>query len=80
MEVVDFRDTEFHFIQNQDNPAFGDEECYMLVQDCKDAHFTIVLHIKPVENPLEEESVTKICKCWCSNKALEIAELLASKK
>ena len=78
MEVVNFCNSEFNQIPRQDNPAFGDEECYMIVQDSESIHFTNVLHIEPVTDPLKEESVTKICKCWCSNKALEIAELLAN--
>lgn len=77
MEVVNFCNSKIWQIPRQDNPVFGKDECYMIVKD-EDDNFTNVIHIIPVDNPLEEETVTKICKCWDSNKALQIAELLAN--
>jgi len=79
MEVVNFCNSKFWQIPKQDNPAFDKHECYMIVQD-ENPNFTNVLHIEPVIDPLSEESVTKICKCCDSNKALEIAELLANNR
>ena len=79
MEVVNFCNSKFWQIPKQDNPAFDKHECYMIVQD-ENPNFTNVLHIEPVIDPLSEESVTRICKCWDSNKALEIAELLANNR
>jgi len=78
MEVVNFCNSKFWQIPEQDNPAFGNEECYMIVKDSNDDNFTNVLHIVPTDKPKEDETVTSICKCWDSNKALEIAELLAN--
>ena len=78
MEIANFCSSTFNQIPRQNNPAFGNDECYMIVQDEDSVHFTNVLHIEPVTDPLKEESVTRVCKCWCSNKALEIAELLAN--
>ena len=78
MEVVNFSNSTFHQIPRKDNPAFGSDECYMIVQDEQRVHLTNVLHIEPVADPLKQESVRIICKCWCSDKALEIAESLAA--
>ena len=78
MKVVNFCNSTFDQIPRQDNPAFGNDECYMIVQDQERVHLTNVLHIEPVADPLKEESVRIVCKCWSSKKALEIAELLAA--
>ena len=78
MKVVNFCNSTFNQIPRKDNPAFGNDECYMIVQDPLRVYFTNVLHIEPVADPLKEESVTSVCKCWSSKKALEIAELLAN--
>jgi len=78
MEVVNFCNSRFWEIPQEDNPAFGNEECYMVVKDGDNDFFTTILHIVPKDKPLEEETITYICKCWDVNKALEIAELLAN--
>lgn len=68
MEIVDFYPKKFQEIPAQDNPAFGDEECFILVSEGESGH-VVILHI----DPDEIESVNRIAKfwnhktavCWC---------------
>lgn len=59
METVDFSETEFKDIPEQDNPAFGNDECLMLVKEDK-INRIVVLYIKP--DPIE--SVNCIAIVW----------------
>ena len=75
MEAVDFYPKTFHEIEEQDNPAFGKEECFMIVAEENTEPFhAIVLHIVP--NPVE--SVTLVAKFWSHKKAIEYCDFLTS--
>lgn len=78
MEVVNFSETNFHDIDMQDNPAYGKDECIMIVESYEVGPKYAVLHIIPVDKPLENESVTDICDCYALDKAIIIAEHLAN--
>ena len=69
MQTVDFYPKEFHEIPEQDNPAFGNDECVMVVKE-RDSKKACVLHIKP--DPVE--SVTSIALFWRHDRATEYAE------
>lgn len=64
METVDFYPKHFQDIPHQDNPAYGDRECLMIVGDIRDIavenKHALVLHIIP--NPIE--SVNIVAKFW----------------
>ena len=69
MQTVDFYPKEFNDIPEQDNPAFGNKECLMIV---KEHHGTkaCVLLVKP--DPIE--SVTSIALFWRHCLAAEYAK------
>ncbi len=70
METVDFYPKTFQQIDDQDNPAFGDSECLMIVAENsgKVEHpHAVVLHIIP--DPIE--SVTIVAKFWKHDKAID---------
>ncbi|MFH1692306.1 MAG: hypothetical protein ABIC68_07080 [Candidatus Omnitrophota bacterium] len=69
MEIVDFSEKEFNEIPKQDNPAFGKDECLMIVKQFKSSRF-VVLHIKP--DPIE--SVNRIAIVWKK----EIADIICN--
>lgn len=69
MQTVDFYPQEFHQIPEQDNPAFDNHECVMIVKELGGTK-ACVLHIKP--DPLE--SVTSIALFWRHDRAVEYAE------
>ena len=81
MEVLDFTDKKFQEIPEQDNPAFGIHECFMV---CRSQDYTIekrrfiVLKIEPIENPKENESVTRIAEFWDSVLALDFVDAYVS--
>lgn len=78
MEVVDFSNRLFEDIPMQDNPAYGSEECIMVVKDSQRQALFAVLKIDPVTDPLEDESVTKICEVCRLSNALKIAEFFSN--
>ena len=75
MKTINFSDTKFHQIPEQDNPAYGKEECLMLCQSNKNDKLIELLHIIPVEKPKENESVTKIAIFWDESIAINISEI-----
>lgn len=78
MEVVDFSKSLFQDIPMQDNPAYGNDECIMVVKDSQRQTMFAVLKIDPVADPLEEVSVTKICVVYILSNALKIAYSLSN--
>lgn len=78
MEVVDFSNKLFKDIPMQDNPAYGSEECVMVVKDSERQALFAVLKIDPATAPLEDESVTKICEVYRLSNALKIAGFFAN--
>ena len=60
----------FKNIPKDDNPAYGNIECLMIIPDepptppYKNCGSWIVLHIIPVKDPLEEESVHHLGRFW----------------
>lgn len=73
MEVVDFYPKTFQQIEKQDNPAFGDDECVMIVREPNRPGVTgksKVLHIKP--DPID--SVTEVALFWRQERAIEYAK------
>ena len=72
METVDFYPKTFHEIPEQDNPAFNNQECLMVVKDFKN-HHAIVLHISE-ENRKQGDAVVHIAKFWRHDLALEYCE------
>lgn len=69
LEIVDFSNEEFHKIPKQDNPAFGDDECMMIVREPKTGRL-VVLYIKP--DPIE--AVNSIAIVWDKDIAVMICE------
>ncbi len=68
MIIRDFYPKTFQDIPEPNNPAFGSEECVMIVKDFKTTHF-VILHILP--DP--EESVNHIAIFWKHKHAIEYA-------
>ena len=68
METVDFYPKTFR-IPKQDNPAFGNSECLMIVAEENSKH-AVVLHIVP--DPVE--AVTSIAKFWKHRLAVSYCE------
>lgn len=79
MEIIDFSDREFGEINIQDNPAFmkkedwekiGQNSCVLITKQkkgnvpYKSCGNFCVFEIKPVENPYEEDSVSRIGFFW----------------
>jgi len=67
MEYVDFYPKTFAEIEEQDNPAFGDTECLMIVREVKadyESKRYVVLHIEPKDDPKVNEAVTRIAVFW----------------
>jgi len=79
IETLDCYPVEFNNLHKQDNPAYGDVECLMIVKECE-GDKAIVLHIQPVEKPLEDESVTQLAIFWKHTRAIEYCELLGLPK
>lgn len=57
---VDFYPQTFQEIPHQDNPAFGEDECLMIVRTADGLERALVLHIKP--DPVE--AVNHIAVFW----------------
>ena len=75
MIVVDFYPKEFQDIPAQDNPAFGADECMMIVKEHGGTK-ACVLRIKP--DPIE--SVTHIALFWRHGLAVEYAASFTTKR
>ncbi len=73
METVDFYPKTFQEIPEQDNPAFGDDECLMVVSESDKCPHAVVLHIDPEGRKLGD-SVTHIAKFWRHNRAIEYCD------
>ncbi len=73
IETVDFYPAFFQELEMQDNPAFGENECLMIVAD--EHKHSVVLHIVP--DPIE--SVNHIAKFWKHKDALEYCNYLENK-
>lgn len=68
METVNFYPKTFRGIPEQDNPAFGEDECLMIVREDKQgSDHSIVLHIVP--DPIK--SVTSVAKFWRHERAVK---------
>ncbi len=77
METVDFYPKTFHQIPEQDNPAFGQGECVMIVRECLPTHNSeraVVLHIVP--DP--DESVTSVAVFWRHERAIAYANVFVA--
>lgn len=73
MEIIDFYPKRFGAIPKQDNPAFSDAECLMIVGDGKEhSQHAVVLHIRP--DPIE--SVNSVADFFRHEKAVEYCNLL----
>jgi len=76
MEYVDFYPQLFHEIPKQDNPAFGDDYCFMIVREDHDhihSNRAVVLNITP--DPVE--SVNHVAIFWDHDKAVDYCNELA---
>lgn len=71
IETVNFYPQEFRNIPQQDNPAFGGEECLMIVKKYNDTK-AVVLHIVP--DPIE--AVNHIAEFWHNERAAQYCKLL----
>jgi hypothetical protein len=69
MQTVDFYPQEFCDIPEQDNPAFGGDECLMIVKEHGGTK-ACVLRIKPDT----VESVTSIALFWRHDLAVKYSE------
>ena len=73
--VVDFYPQTFAEIPRQDNPAFSDDECMMIVGGYGSSKgHAVVLHIKP--SPVE--SVNHIAKFWQYEAAVKFSHEFAT--
>ena len=82
MKTIDFTHKKFHEIPHQDNPAYGDEECFMVVRQSDyspQKRRFVVLKIVPHKEPLENETVTQIAEFWDSALAMDFTETYALK-
>lgn len=76
METVNFYPKTFHEIPEQDNPAFGHDECLMIVGEANThSNHAVVLHIVP--DPVE--SVTSLAKFWLAVDAVDYCQMLSEK-
>jgi len=78
METIDFYPKTLRQIPEQDNPAYGDTECYMLVREdtpARNSMRVLVLKIDPVENPFQEEAITQIATFGDHGKAQQYCKL-----
>jgi len=75
MEIVNFYPITFNEIQEQDNPAFGDDACLMIVRESFITDHAVVLQIVP--DPIE--SVAHIAKFWRVEGAIDYCDYLISK-
>jgi len=75
MEFVDFYPGTFYEIPDQDNPAYGDEECLIIVAESKSNRTNaIILHIIPdqpksmtyISKFPEHKRAVQFCKCFSS--------------
>ena len=78
LEVVNFSNKKFHEIPEQDNPAYDKHECLLLV-DYGDGKKVLLIHIKPVDNPKENESVHRVAVFFDESTAMEVADLYAER-
>lgn len=73
MKTVDFYPKTFHQIPDQDNPAFGNDECLMVVREFdkdRESDRSAILHIKP--DPIE--SVNRVAVVWNHDVAINFCE------
>ena len=73
MQTIDFYPQEFRDIPEQDNPAFDNHECVMIVKEYN-GEKACVLHIVP--DPVE--TVTSIASFWGHDRAVEYAVWLVN--
>lgn len=78
MKVFDFSDRLFHDIPKQDNPAYGSEECIMITKDSHRQKLFSILQVEPVVDPLEYDSIIKICEVYKLDNAVKIANMFAN--
>lgn len=76
MDMVDFYPKTFQEIPDQDNPAFGTHECYMIVKESEHCPHSVILHISE-ENLAEGDAVVHVAKFWRHEKALQYCEEIA---
>lgn len=75
MQYIDFYPKTFHAIPSQDNPAFGDDECLLIVAESNIGNArAVVLSIKP--DPIE--SVTSVAAFWLYENAVAYCEVMSS--
>ena len=72
MQTVDFYPQEFYEIPQQDNPAFGKQECMMIVKE-HGSPKAKVMHIVP--DPVK--AVASIALFWRHERAVEYVEFFA---
>ncbi len=74
MDTVNFYPKTFQEIPEQDNPAFDEHECLMIVAESNtNSGHAVVLHIKP--GPVD--SVNHIAKFWDYEKAEQYCDTFA---
>lgn len=72
MEIVDFYPRTFHQIPPQDNPAFGQDACLMIVAENDSLHArATVLAIDPKD---DDDTVTSIAVFWKHDRAVKFCE------
>jgi len=84
MKTIDFTHTTFLSIPKQDNPAYmtreewnkiGEKGCYLVCKSFTELQTKyIVYKIEPKDNPINEETVTRIAEFWDSAIALNWTE------
>jgi len=79
MEIINFSDTLFYNIPEQDNPVYDKHECILICQT--ESHAVkhngakyMVIHVIPVDHPYEGESVHQKGLFWYEEDAILFAE------
>lgn len=74
MDVVDFYPKTFKEIPKQDNPAFGDQGCLMLVKENKPGSVMVTVLLVCPEEKRDGDTVTNIAMFWRHSVAMSFCE------
>ena len=77
MEVVNFCNRFFREIPEQDNPAYGRDECLLLTKSYNARTSFSLMRITPVDDPFKEDSVIGICEFYDLETALKLSRHMA---
>jgi hypothetical protein len=79
METIVFGSKKFRDIPKQDNPAYGNQDCYMICGSESDSTKFAFLMITPCDKPEENETVTRLAEFFTIERAEEYGQMLKAK-